>query len=340
MMVPVLTLPSVSESVVAARRKLGRGLRMSFQVAGQRGDLLLEPGRAPIGAKPLCFESARGVLALSEPGPLLSVLGECPVTLAETTNDADSWFWELFHHHLSSQVRELFGYLKLLSSAPRLTFGCRFIATLGPSRVVGFLWLAPESFLGLCAAGAWHCEAEPLPATFQLAIPITLGHLRLPIAQLRGVRAGDVVMLEEPFFNVHGAGQLRVGRQRLHGRIDDETGPLCLTIVSIEDTCVDEDFTVEQYPGHDNYEEDTPVVDVFGHEPFDELSMALNVRCGALNLTLGELRQLAPGAVLGVTGYAPGMAGLYYGDRPIGQGQLVEVDGRLGLQLSRVIFAR
>ena len=82
------------------------------------------------------------------------------------------------------------------------------------------------------------------------------------------------------------------------------------------------------------------MMDVFGHEPFDELSMTLSVRCGTLNLTLGELRNLAPGAVLGVAGYAPGMAGLYYGDRPIGQGQLVEVDGRLGLQLSRVMFGR
>ena len=100
---------------------------------------------------------------------------------------------------------------------------------------------------------------------------------------------------------------------------------------------MDEDFIAPHYAGH---EEDEPVMDVFGHEPFDELSMALNVRCGTLNLTLGELRNLAPGAVLGIAGYAPGMAGLYYGDRPIGQGQLVEVDGRLGLQLSRVMFGQ
>jgi len=79
---------------------------------------------------------------------------------------------------------------------------------------------------------------------------------------------------------------------------------------------------------------------VFGPEPFDELSMTLNVRCGTLNLTLGELRNLVPGSVLGIAGFAPGTAGLYYGDRPIGQGQLVEVDGRLGLQLSRVVFGR
>jgi type III secretion protein Q len=337
MIVPFLTLPVVNGVAVVARRRLGRGLRMPFQVAGQRGELLLEPGRAPVGVRPLCFESACGVLAFAEPGPLFSLLGECPVTLSQAGNDADSWFWELFQHHLSPQVRALFGYLRLLDSSAPQAFGCRFTVTLGPSRVVGYLWLAPESLLALCGAGPWQATAEPLPASFQLAVAVVLGRLQLPIAQLRSVRAGDVLMLEQAFFDVQGTGRLRVGGHRLQGRIDDESGPLCLTLISIEETSVDEDFAAQQYPGH---EADEPVVDVFGHEPFDELSMALNVRCGTLSLTLGELRNLAPGAVLGIAGYAPGMAGLYYGDRPIGQGQLVEVDGRLGLQLSRVIFSR
>ncbi|MFC6296395.1 YscQ/HrcQ family type III secretion apparatus protein [Pseudomonas sp. CCM 7893] len=337
MIVPFLTVPVVDGATVVARRRLGRGLRMPFQVADQSGDLLMEPGRAPTGVAPLCFESACGVLAFAEPGPLFSLLGECPVTLAEAGNDPDSWFWELFQHHLSPQVRALFGYLRLVPAPRKSNFGCRFTVTLGPSRVVGYLWLAPESLLALCEAGPWQPTAGPLPASFQWAMAVTLGRLQLPITQLRSVRAGDVVMLEQPFFDVQGNGHLHMGRHRLHGRIDDESGPLCLTLISIEETSVDEDFATQQYPED---EDDQPVVDVFGHEPFDELNMTLTVRCGTLSLTLGELRNLAPGTVLGIAGYAPGMAGLYYGDRPIGQGQLVEVDGRLGLQLSRVIFSR
>ncbi|WP_306452836.1 FliM/FliN family flagellar motor C-terminal domain-containing protein [Pseudomonas fragi] len=70
------------------------------------------------------------------------------------------------------------------------------------------------------------------------------------------------------------------------------------------------------------------------------MQVELSVRCGALKLSLGELRQLAPGMVLNIEGYDTGMAGLYYGDRPIGHGQLVEVEGRLGLQLSRISFSQ
>ncbi|NVZ19378.1 FliM/FliN family flagellar motor switch protein [Pseudomonas costantinii] len=332
-----LTLPLIKNEVVAARRKLGRGLRLPFQVAGQNGELLLEPGRSPAGAKPLCFETACGVLALAEAGPVLSLLGECPVTLAPSGNDPQSWFWALFQHHLSPQVSALLGYVRLVEVARPLGFGCQVSVTLGASRVVGFVWLTPGSFLTLCEAGPWRSVAASMAAQFQLTIAVLLGHLQLSVAQVRSLRAGDVLVLEQAFFQAQGVGHLQVGRQRLHGRIDDDTGPLCLTLTSIEDASVDEDFSA---PDYSEYEGDEPVMDAFGHEPFDELSMVLNVRCGTLNLTLGELRNLSPGTVLGIAGYAPGMAGLYYGERPIGLGQLVEVDGRLGLQIARVVFPR
>jgi type III secretion protein Q len=337
MIMPLLTLPLIKGDTVAARRRLGRGLCLAFQVAGQGGELRLEPGRAPTGVEALCFDTACGVLAFAEAGPLLSLLGECPVTLAQAGNDPESWFWGLFQYHLSAEVRTLLGYVRLLQTERPKGFGCRVSVTLGASRASGYVWLSAESFLALCEAGPWRAIAAPMPAPFQLAIAVPLGRLHLPMAQARSLRVSDVLVLEQGFFNAQGHGYLQVGKQRLHGCIDDDTGPLRMTLTSIEDASVDEDFATPSYSG---YEEDEPVMDVFGHEPFDELSMTLSVRCGTLNLTLGELRNLAPGAVLGVAGYAPGMAGLYYGDRPIGQGQLVEVDGRLGLQLSRVMFGR
>lgn len=336
MLIPSLVLPSVAADGVSARRRLGCGLQLRFQVNGEEGLLRLEPGPAPTGVEPLCFDTARGVVAFSNPGPLLSLLGACPLTLAATGNDVDSWFWALFEHHLSPQVRALFGRLRALPYAQAFNFGCRVCVALGESRAEGYFWLSADSFLALYAAGPWRPIAAAMPAQFQVEVVVVLGHLQLPVAQVGGLRPGDVVMLAQALFQVQGTGYVQVGRHRLHGRLDDETGPLCLTLNAIEETSVDKNIAAAHDPG----QEDEPVMDVFGHEPFDELNMALNVRCGALNLTLGELRNLAPGAVLGVTGYAPGMAGLYYGDRPIGQGQLVEVDGRLGLQLSRVIFSR
>lgn len=46
MMAALLNLPTVMADAVAARRRMGHGLRMPFQVAEQSGELLLEPGPA------------------------------------------------------------------------------------------------------------------------------------------------------------------------------------------------------------------------------------------------------------------------------------------------------
>lgn len=118
--------------------------------------------------------------------------------------------------------------------------------------------------------------------------------------------------------------------------IDDEGARRCLNICSIEEVAVDDVFFAST--DVDANAQAQRVLDE--DQSLEHLPLALSVRCGALKLSLGELRQLAPGVVLNIEGYSPGMAGLYYGDRPIGLGQLVEVDGRLGLQLSRIIFSQ
>ncbi|NPE72830.1 FliM/FliN family flagellar motor switch protein, partial [Dickeya dadantii] len=65
------------------------------------------------------------------------------------------------------------------------------------------------------------------------------------------------------------------------------------------------------------------------------LTLALTVRCGYLTLTLQDLQQLAPGTVLTLQQATPGEATLYHGEQPLALGELVDVDGRLGLQITR-----
>jgi hypothetical protein len=63
MIMPLLTLPLIKGDTVAARRRLGRGLCLAFQVAGQGGELRLGTGTLPTGVEALCFDTACGVLA-------------------------------------------------------------------------------------------------------------------------------------------------------------------------------------------------------------------------------------------------------------------------------------
>jgi type III secretion protein Q len=333
---PVIKLPVLDSLTVQAYRRLGRGLRFSFEVAGEVGELLLEPGRAPECGVSLSLETRCGVMTFSDAGPLLSLMGDCPVVLADTENDPCSWFWALFEQRMSTQLVSVFGYVRPIGDVQPQTFECRASIALGQARSVSRLRMAPESLLALYESGPWHPLKASVADRFPFLIPVILGQLQVSVEQLRSVQPGDVVLLENTQLDGEGVGQLNVGKLRLHVMIDDEGARRCLNICSIEEVAVDDVFFAST--DVDANAQAQRVLDE--DQSLEHLPLALSVRCGALKLSLGELRQLAPGVVLNIEGYSPGMAGLYYGDRPIGLGQLVEVDGRLGLQLSRIIFSQ
>lgn len=66
------------------------------------------------------------------------------------------------------------------------------------------------------------------------------------------------------------------------------------------------------------------------------LAVGLSLRCGELKLTLGELQRLSEGTILEVSGITPGYATLCHGEQVVAEGELVDVDGRLGLQITRL----
>ena len=348
MTAPVIKLPVLDSLTVQAYRRLGRGLRFSFEVAGEVGELLLEPGRAPECGVSLSLETRCGVMTFSDAGPLLSLMGDCPVVLADTENDPCSWFWALFEQRMSTQLVSVFGYVRPIGDVQPQTFECRASIALGQARSVSRLRMAPESLLALYESGPWHPLKASVADRFPFLIPVILGQLQVSVEQLRSVQPGDVVLLENTQLDGEGVGQLNVGKLRLHVMIDDEGARRCLNICSIEEVAVDDVFFAStdvdanaNANANANAQANAQAQRVLDEDQsLENLPLALSVRCGALKLSLGELRQLAPGVVLNIEGYSPGMAGLYYGDRPIGQGQLVEVDGRLGLQLSRIIFSR
>lgn len=71
-------------------------------------------------------------------------------------------------------------------------------------------------------------------------------------------------------------------------------------------------------------------------DSLDHLPLNLTLRCGSLELTLGDLRRIAAGTVLPVNGVTPGFATLCHGERVLAEGELVSVEGRLGLQITRM----
>ena len=365
MTVLALSLPHVSAADAAARRMLGAGVGLPFEVAGEAGRLQLTLGNGPADGTPCALECAHGVFSLSEAGPVLSLLGECPVVLPAEPGADDEWFWALFHQALSESVRAAFGFLKPSLAPGGRGIACRLDVQLGAACVVSHLEMAGATLLGLLRAAPWQRRTASWDEDLALRIPLLVGHLALGAGQLAALRPGDVLVPETPLFDAAGHGRIALGRHCLQVRVHSHATPLRLIVLTLEETVMsttaDTDLLTPEWDDTARYEPDIQeqapeaasqaTFEPVEAEPeagplamqaagrFEDLPLALTVRCGHLSLTLSELRNLAPGAVLNVQGVAPGAGTLFHGERPLAHGELVEVDGRLGLQIARVDVA-
>ena len=65
----------------------------------------------------------------------------------------------------------------------------------------------------------------------------------------------------------------------------------------------------------------------------NELELIFNIEIGSITLTLEQLQNLSIGSIVTVSDSPPGQATLRHRNRLIGRGELVNVEGRVGLQI-------
>ena len=71
-------------------------------------------------------------------------------------------------------------------------------------------------------------------------------------------------------------------------------------------------------------------------QAFGSLPLNLTIESGQLSLTVEDLKKLAVGSLLTAAGTAPGQALLRYEGQTVARGELVDIEGRLGLQITSV----
>ncbi|UPT55856.1 type III secretion system cytoplasmic ring protein SctQ [Dickeya zeae] len=206
----------------------------------------------------------------------------------------------------------------------------------------------------------WHAPRSVLPNHLAIRLPLILADVTLSQEQLASLEPGDVICPHRQYFSPQGDGSITLADRRLAGQLRMEAlAPYWFAVTELED-CPVTTFTGDTTPFGDptpfddtaaygntlsnnsNVQETSPCAEstlpsgepLSGY-PLPPLALALTVRCGYLTLTLQDLQQLAPGTVLTLQQATPGEATLYHGEQPLAQGELVNVDGRLGLQITR-----
>ncbi|AVJ19286.1 MULTISPECIES: FliM/FliN family flagellar motor switch protein [Serratia] len=335
-----LKLRRQSAAEARLRGLLGHGLRLAFQLGERAGELRIEPAAGERQAAETALRCMAGPLWLSDAEGVCALLSDCPA-LPTAGDEDDLWYWPLFNHALSAQIRALFGELNAADGAPPAgAFGVRLTVTLGDLRAQSALTAAPEVLCALLAAPGWQGIVNDTLTALPLTLPFCVGALTLSLAELTRLQPDDVLLPREDTFTPHGAGTLRFAHFRAQGELVGEEGRSTgFYLTDLETTSV-------TFPYNDN-ETESDVQDESGMErridaepagvTLDPLPLALTVRCGHLHLTVGDLQRLAPGATIMVDHVQPGEALLCHGDYPLAKGELVDVEGRLGLQITHML---
>lgn len=176
----------------------------------------------------------------------------------------------------------------------------------------------PESWLALLEGHAWQPRARPMSALHALPIslPVKLGGHRLPPSALQQLDVGDIILPDSTRFDTQGLGRLPLGGLQAQVRY---AAPGLLTIL-----------TLETQLNYDSEDEAGGVEDA----ALDQLPLALSFELGTLQLSLGQLRTLASGAVLQLSQGSADSIAIVCAGRHLGRGEAVDVDGRLGVRIT------
>jgi len=195
------------------------------------------------------------------------------------------------------------------------------------ARLQGLLW---TDLTGLDRMTSLLGESSPAMESWSdLTIPLTfeIGYTTLPLGQLRSLRVGDVVLADKCWSDQRG--------QLIAIRIDDR---LLLQGEIGADGTVTARSGVMSMKREEGTMPDADVTTLVGAsmEDFESLPINLSFDLGERSLKLSELSTLQPGHVFDLGLLASQAVTMRANGVRIGEGELVEIDGRIGVAVTRI----
>lgn len=354
MMGEKINLRQVSSLEATLRTQLSLGVKAEFALSEHIGVIALYSGNEQPENDALILECQHGQLALSRPGQVLSLINDCPVTV-DNGLLGEEWFWEVYNEYLPDELQGLLGYLRptmndhgLIGSKVTITL----LVSVGTHRMLTCLEMGAPTLERLLDFAGWLPLRPPLYPRWPFKVPLLVGYVSLTVTQLKHLREGDVVVPDIVYFKPDGTGVLFLGKQ-VFG-VNFTPFSASVEIINMEDSFMQEednhdvseqlgeesdfyeegvnDEKLEEQSLQDNPDDNDQMI----APDFDHLMLSLTVRCGNISLTLGKLGSLQEGAILPVEGCQAGQADLYHDESLVARGELVSIEGKLGIQVTKL----
>jgi len=187
---------------------------------------------------------------------------------------------------------------------------------------------------------------------------IVLGRQNISYLEYRKLRSGNIILLNDTNFSIDGTGLFSFGSFAMQvlyneqGLIfqewntnmkDKEEHSDDWNLEEYEESNLDEDQEEESNENHQaeeavHHQEESSeqIVQDEPTHPFADVPIKLTFSLGQLNLSVAQIMQLQEGSVLQLEKTTPVQVAIYANNKSIGSGEVVEVEGVLGVQITNL----
>lgn len=218
----------------------------------------------------------------------------------------------------------------------------RWVLHSGQHSVACHARASAATWCALLARADWRTQPASLRQFPMLPVStaIVLARHRLPQHAVLALRPGDIILPAAPSFGCDGRGRLRLGGCMLAVAY---AAPNHLEILDLEHCMEQQDIDggAALQPAaiadiaDGAMEGDEQAATVPAGEALLAVPVTLDFLLGRVQLPLGRLQQLAVGSVLEISHGSPTEVAIDCGGRLLGHAEVLDVEGRLGLRVTR-----
>lgn len=332
-------LRQLDPALARLNQRIGPGLHAELPLGAGRVRLQLGPAR-PAGphppSLPLRLQGPAGVLAVMPARQLVRALSAIDLPGQDDEPDPmQSLRMGVALQAMPPGWLDLFGASSALASgagedagADALELGLSIFEPQARLGLAATLCGSADALLHALSQPAWQRTDDALALQapdVPLRAPVRAGTTTLPLAVVQALTAGDVVPVMCPLFDLAGAGELGIANGLAKAVLQLGNQP-ALELTEWHPTTKGRTMNDLLDAPHDSNADDA----------LDELPVTLSFDLGTLELTLAQLKDLGPGSVLRLAGALPPQVVIRAGTRRVGTGELVELDGRLAVEIRRM----
>lgn len=169
-------------------------------------------------------------------------------------------------------------------------------------------------------------KARPqIPAEFPLPVCLRRGALTITLGELQSLQPGDVVL----FTNAEEERAALIIAERLYA-------PVALTVDGPQLLAAPTAIAGSNWEWTMNENTPPPAGKTLEESTLDELPVALAFEIGRTAMPLGEVRQLAPGAIVPLTDVTEATVDIIANGKRVGRGEIVRIGENLGVRIVRM----